>query len=103
MTDIYFPQSVLPHDDLMHRQRVEQAEHFLDLDFEELAEERTDIDARKKIARAAGSLGRAGVVAELGIVKRQLHERGHRQWTALADALGESRFGIRDSGFGRRR
>ena len=59
--------------------------HLGDLDFEQLAEHRADVDAGKKIARAPGSLGGAGVVAELGIVEREVHERGHRQGTAFPD------------------
>ena len=59
--------------------RLEQFSHLGHLNCEELAEQRSDIDAGKKIARAARPLGRAGVVAELGIVERQIHERGHRQ------------------------
>src|SRR2546428_136662 len=57
---------------------LEDARDLGELDFEELAEQRTDIDAGKKIARAARSLVRAGVVAELGMVEREVHERSHR-------------------------
>jgi serine protease Do len=39
--------------------------HLLDLDGEELTEDRADVDAGKEIARAPGTSGRAGVVAEL--------------------------------------
>ena len=56
--------------------------HLGESDCEQLAEERADIDAGKKIARAAGSLGRAGVVTELGIVEREVHERGDRERAA---------------------
>ena len=66
--------------------------HLGDLRCEQLAEERTDIDAGKKIARAAGTLGRAGVVADARIVERELHERGHRQGTAFTDVVGETGF-----------
>src|SRR4051812_49252924 len=40
----------------------EDLEHLLELQFEQFTEERSDVDARKKIARAARSLGGAGVV-----------------------------------------
>jgi hypothetical protein len=60
---------------------------FGELCFEELAEHGADVDARKKIARAAGTLARAGVVAELGMVERKLHERGHRQGATFTDDL----------------
>src|SRR5262245_38617948 len=49
--------------------RIENGKHLGDLHLEQLAEEGTDVYARKKIARAAGSFGRAGVVAELRMVK----------------------------------
>src|SRR5262245_14346187 len=49
--------------------RTQYFAHLGELDFEELAEQRTDVDAGKKIARAARSLGGAGVVAELRVVK----------------------------------
>ena len=58
-----------------------------DLHFEQLTEERTHIDAGKKIARASRSLGRAGVVTVFRIVQREVHERGHRHGAALAEAL----------------
>ena len=54
---------------------------------EQLAEDRADIDAGKKIARPPGTLGGAGVVAELGMVERQVHERGHREGAAFTDDL----------------
>ena len=63
----------------------EDREHLRELPREQLAEERADVDAGKKIARASRSLGRAGVVTDLGIVKREIHERGHRQQAALLD------------------
>ena len=68
--------------------------HLGELDFEQLAEERADVDAGKKIARAAGTLGRAGVVAELGIVEREIHERGHRQGTAFTDQISNRQSAI---------
>src|ERR1700758_1683147 len=61
--------------------------HLGDLNLEELAKEGADIDAGKKIARASRPPGRAGVVAELGIVKSRLHERGHRHRAALTDRI----------------
>src|ERR1051325_4357061 len=53
-----------------------------ELDFQELSEQRAHIDARKKTARAPRTLGGAGVVAERGIVEREIHERGHRHGAA---------------------
>ena len=61
--------------------------HLGDLDLEEVAEHRANVDAGKKIARAAGSLGRAGVVTELRVVEREVHERGHRQGPAFMDQV----------------
>src|SRR5258705_3222582 len=52
-----------------------------------MAEERDNVDAGKKIARAAGSPGRAGVITELGLIQRELHERGHRQRRAFTDQV----------------
>ncbi len=66
--------------------------HFGELHFEQLAEERSDVDAGKKIARAAGTLGRAGVVTELVVVEREIHERGHREGTALPNQIGDQSF-----------
>ena len=63
----------------------ENREHLGELRGEQLAEQRPDVDARKKIARASRSSGRAGVVADLGVVERELHERGHRQRAVLLD------------------
>ena len=60
---------------------------FGDLDFEQFAEDRPDVDAGKKIARAPGSLGGAGVIAELGMVEREIHERGHRNGAALTNHI----------------
>ena len=68
-----------------------QGAHFSELDFQQLAEEGPDVDAGKKIARAAGSLGRTGVVAEVGVVERQIHERGHRHRAAFTDDIGDRR------------
>ena len=47
-----------------------------------------DIDAGKKIARASGLLGRAGVVAELRMVERDLHELREADGAARPDAIG---------------
>src|SRR5439155_7736806 len=63
--------------------RTENREHLGELHREQLPEERPDVDARKKIARASRSAGRAAVVADLGVVEHELHERGHRQRAAL--------------------
>jgi hypothetical protein len=75
-------------DEIQGWSRAEYLGHFGDLDFQELAEERTDIDAGKKIARATRPLGRAGVITDLGIVERKFHERGHRDWPALTNYIG---------------
>src|SRR5262245_41916481 len=66
-----------------------QCGHLGDLRFEQLAEQGTDVDAGKKIARATRTSGGAGVITELGMVKRELHERGHRQRTAFTQELRE--------------
>src|SRR5439155_26450029 len=63
----------------------EHGGHLIQLTFTELTEQRTGVDAGKKIAPATGSPVGAGVVTELGMVKRQLHERGHRHRTAFTD------------------
>ena len=67
--------------------RIENLGHLGDLLFEQVAEQRPDVDAGKKIARASRPLGRAGVVAELGIVKREIHERGHRHRAAFTNHI----------------
>src|SRR5262249_39164803 len=61
--------------------------HLRELHLNQLAKQRTDIDARKKIARATGSPDRAGVVTRLWIVERQIHERGHSDRAALTDRV----------------
>ena len=76
------------------KSEIRNLKYFGELDFEELAEQRPDVDAGKKIARAAGSLGRAGVVAELGIVEREVHERGHRQGAALTNHISNRQSAI---------
>ncbi len=63
--------------------------HLGDLDFQELAEEGADVHAGKKIARASGSFGRAGVVAEPGMVEREVHERGHRHRAAITHHVNQ--------------
>src|SRR5204863_9066335 len=78
-----------------------QRRHLCDLHREQFAEYRADVDAGKKIARAAGTLGRAGVVAVIGIVERELHERGHSERTAITDQVLEPGLGARDSGLDR--
>ena len=52
--------------------------HLGELNFQQLAEERPDVDAGKKIARAPGSSGGAGVVAELGMTESEQHIVGNR-------------------------
>src|SRR4051794_8563920 len=46
----------------------EHRRHLGELHLEHLAKQRADIDAGKKIARAARTLGGAGVVAELRVI-----------------------------------
>ena len=64
---------------------IEDVERLGDLPLEQLAEQRPDVDAGKEIARASGLLGRAGVVAELGVVEREIHERVHRHRAAFTN------------------
>jgi len=52
---------------------------------EQLAKERTDIDAGKKIARASRTLNGAGVITEVGMVEGGVHERSHGDRAALTD------------------
>jgi hypothetical protein len=66
---------------------AQQMRHLAELDGQQLAEQRTHIDAGKEIARTTRPLVSAGVVAELGIVQRTIHERGDRHRAALTDAL----------------
>ena len=63
--------------------------HLGELLCQQLAKDRPDIDAGKKIARAPRFLGRAGVVTELGMVERELHELGEADRTARSDAIGD--------------
>ena len=67
--------------------RLENAGHLADLELEQFSEERADIDAGKEIARASRPLGHAGVVTEFGIVKREIHERGHRHRAACTNDI----------------
>jgi hypothetical protein len=71
---------------------LEDVKHLGELRGQELAEKRANVDAGKKIARAAGSPIRTGVVAERLIIEGELHERGHRQGTAFTDVVGETGF-----------
>ena len=66
----------------------EQPKHVAELFREQLAEDGTDIHAGKKIARAACSLGRAGVIAVLWMVERDVHELGEADWPVRVDASG---------------
>src|SRR5262245_57147084 len=59
--------------------------HLVQLPREQLAKERTDIDAGKKIARSSRTLNRAGVVTEVGMVKSGIHERSHGDRAAFTD------------------
>ena len=79
---------------------LENRRHLGELRGQQLAEQWADVDAGKKIARAAGSQGGAGVVTELGIVQREIHERGHGERTAITDEVREETgLGGWDSGF----
>src|SRR4029079_4239152 len=82
-----------------HVSAPEQLRHFSDLHFEQLAEQWTDVDAGKKIARASGSPGRAGVVAGVGIVKSKLHERGNRYRATFLELLNQRHFRVQISDF----
>src|SRR5438876_2599325 len=64
--------------------------HFCELCGEKLAKQWPNVHAGKKIARAAGSSGRTGVVTELRMVKRQLHVRGHRHRAAFTDYISNA-------------
>jgi hypothetical protein len=66
---------------------LEQSSHFENLLSEKRAEDGSDVDAGKKIARAARSLGGAGVVTDVGIVEREVHERGHSHRAAFLNEL----------------
>src|SRR5919206_119327 len=67
--------------------------------FKQLAEQRADVDAGKKIARAAGTLVRAGVVPELGVIKSELHERGDGHRTTYMELVEQCHFRIQISEF----
>ena len=60
--------------------------HLGELQGEQFAKERTEVDAGDEIARASRTSGGARVVAELGMVEREVHERGHSDGAALMDA-----------------
>ena len=62
----------------------------LDLHLEEIAEQGTDVDACEKVARAADRAGGTRVVAEIGMVERQVHERGHGDRAAFTDGLDDT-------------
>ena len=62
--------------------------HLGELLRQQLAEDRPDVDAGKKIARAPRLLGRAGVVAKLRMVERDLHELREADGAARPDAVG---------------
>src|SRR5262249_4613869 len=64
--------------------------HLDNLDGEKLAEEGPDVDAGKKLARTARSLGRAGVIPDRWIVKGKVHERGHRHRAAFANPINDA-------------
>ena len=59
--------------------------HFTDLSCEQLAEQRTDVDAGKKIARPSRTLNGAGVVTERGMVQSSIHERSHGDRAAFTN------------------
>jgi hypothetical protein len=68
---------------------TEKGRHLADLDGEELTEQRADVDARKKIARASRSPGRAGVVAKRRVVESKFHERGHGHSAAFTNDVNQ--------------
>ena len=65
--------------------------HLTDLSCEQLAEQRTDVDAGKKIARPSRTLNGAGVVTELGMVQGGIHERSHGDRAAFTNPGREIR------------
>src|SRR5258707_2117610 len=65
------------------------------LNGEQLAEHGPDVDARKKIARAAGTLSGAGVITKLGMVEREVHERGHRERAASTHYISNLQSAVR--------
>jgi hypothetical protein len=64
---------------------IQNSFHLGDLLREQLAEQRTDVDAGKKIARASRTLNGAGVVTEIGVIQGGIHERSHGDRAALTD------------------
>jgi hypothetical protein len=66
---------------------LKQPHHFGNLDGKQFAEQRADVDAGEEVAGAAGPLRRAGVVPEVWVVKREIHERGHRHRAAFTNLL----------------
>src|SRR5439155_8685427 len=68
---------------------LEALPHFLELSREHGAERGPDVDAGEEIAVAAGAPRGARIVAVLGMIERDRHELGHREWTAFPDSLDE--------------
>ena len=68
---------------------VHQRPALRDLRGQAATEQRSDVDAREEVARASGPARFARVVAERGVVERQLHERGECQRPVRANALDD--------------
>ena len=66
-----------------------ELEHLSKLHREQFAEERADVDAGEEVARTARPPSRASVVAEGGMVEREVHERGHGERAAFTDDVGD--------------
>ena len=64
---------------------VQRGPDFCNLDSQHLAEQRTDVDARKEIAGSARALPAGRVVAVKRMVERELRERRDRHRSALTD------------------
>ena len=75
--------------DQVKRWAPEQSPHVGELVRQQLTEERSQIGARKKVARATGPPVGAGVISELRMVKRQLHVLRERERPARADPLDD--------------
>src|SRR5438552_13035928 len=71
--------------------RTQNVRHLGELSLEQLSKQRSRVDAGKKIARATGPAGRAGVVAKLRMIEGEIHERGDRRGAAFTDQIGNAR------------
>ena len=66
----------------------EEARHLGHLVGDQIAEKGTYVDAGEEVARLPCSPGDTRVVTEVGVVEREVHERGHRRRAAFMDELG---------------